>query len=146
MKSLKRVLIGIVAAMVLIQVVPVTRTNPPVESEINAPENVATILRRSCYNCHSNQTVWPWYAYVAPVSWLVSSDVSGARHKLNFTTWSRYTPDEGSTLFREIWKEVQGGDMPPWYYLVRHSEGHLSDDDKTVLRDWTQASAHPQQR
>ena len=144
MKILKSV-IGISGVLVLIQLVPVSRTNPPVESEINAPPNVATILRRSCYNCHSNNTVWPWYGYVAPVSWLVSSDVSGARHKLNFTTWNRYTSEEGTTLLREIWKEVQGGDMPPWYYLIKHSEGRLSEDDKAVLRDWTQHSAGPEQ-
>jgi hypothetical protein len=143
-KILKSV-IGILGVLVLIQLAPVSRTNPPVESEINAPPNVATILRRSCYNCHSNNTVWPWYGYVAPVSWLVSSDVSGARHKLNFTTWNRYAPEEGTTLLREIWKEVQGGDMPPWYYLIKHSEGRLSEDDKTVLRDWTQRSAGPEQ-
>lgn len=143
MKSLSRVLIGVLAVLVLIQFVPVSRTNPPVESEINAPIKVATILSRSCYNCHSNKTVWPWYSYVAPVSWLVSNDVSGARHKLNFTTWNRYPPDEATTLLREMWKEVQGGDMPPWYYRTKHAEARLSDDDKAVLHEWTQATAGP---
>jgi hypothetical protein len=139
MTILRKALIAGLVAGVLIQFVPVSRTNPPVESEIHAPEKVEGVLSRSCYNCHSNKTVWPWYSYVAPVSWLVSNDVSGARHKVNFTAWNRYTQDEQVTILREIWKEVQGGDMPPWYYLIKHSEGRLSEDDKVVLRDWTQA-------
>jgi hypothetical protein len=143
MKSLRMVLIGFLAVLVLIQFVPVSRTNPPVESEIAAPQNVESILSRSCYNCHSNKTVWPWYSYVAPVSWLVSSDVSGGRQKLNFTTWDQYAPDKQSKLLNEIWKEVQGGDMPPWYYTIKHSEGRLSDADKTVLHDWSQSPPQP---
>jgi hypothetical protein len=143
MKTLRRVVIGILVALVLIQFVPVSRTNPPVESEIQTPQDVESILSRSCYDCHSNKTVWPWYSYVAPVSWLVSSDVSGGRQKLNFTTWNRYTPDQQMKRLRDIWKEVQGGDMPLWYYLIKHSGARLSDEDKTVLRDWTQSAAQP---
>ena len=94
MKTFRRIVIVVLALMVLIQLVPVTKSNPPLETEISAPSNVQAILNRSCYDCHSNKTVWPWYSHVAPVSWLVSSDVSGARRKMNFTTWNRYTSEQ----------------------------------------------------
>lgn len=140
MKVVRRLAIAIVAILVAIQLVPISRSNPPVETEIAAPEAVQHILARSCYDCHSNKTVWPWYSRVAPVSWLVSSDVSGARHKMNFTTWNQYTPREQADKVSEIWKEVDSGDMPPWYYLLEHKDARLSADDKSTLRDWTGAA------
>ena len=82
-----------------IQLVPISRTNPPVETEIAAPANVQAILTRSCYDCHSNKTAWPWYSHVAPVSWLVASDVSGARKKMNFTPWNAYS------IHQQAWPE-----------------------------------------
>jgi hypothetical protein len=141
MRIFLRIVVIVLAILVLIQFVPVTRSNPPVETEIAAPENVQAILSRSCYDCHSNKTVWPWYSYVAPVSWLVASDVSGGRQKMNFTTWNRYTPDEQAKKVRAIWHQVEPGDMPPWYYLIEHNNARLSADDKTTLRDWSR-SAH----
>ena len=113
MKVVRRIAIASAAVLIAIQLVPVTRSNPPVETEIAAPERVQHILSRSCYDCHSNKTVWPWYSRVAPVSWLVSNDVSGARHKMNFTTWNQYTPREQAARMSEIWKEVDSDDMPP---------------------------------
>jgi hypothetical protein len=141
MRIFLRIVVIVLAILVLIQFVPVTRSNPPVETEIAAPQNVQAILNRSCYDCHSNMTVWPWYSYVAPVSWLVASDVSGGRQKMNFTTWNRFTPDEQLKKVRAIWNQVEPGDMPPWYYLIEHKNARLSTDDKAILRDWSQ-SAH----
>ena len=140
MRIFLRIVVIVLAILVLIQFVPVTRSNPPVETEIAAPENVQAILCRSCYDCHSNKTVWPWYSYVAPVSWLVASDVSGGRQKMNFTTWNRYTPDEQVKKVRAIWNQVDRGNMPPWYYLIEHNNARLSADDKAILRDWSQAA------
>src|SRR5215471_16786310 len=140
MKAFRRIVIVVLALMVLIQLVPVTKSNPPLETEISAPSNVQAILNRSCYDCHSNKTVWPWYSHVAPVSWLVSSDVSGARRKMNFTTWNRYTSEQQVRKVKGIWDEVDKGDMPPWYYLIEHNNARLSADDKSILHDWTQAA------
>jgi len=72
-----------------VQLVPVDRTNPPVESAVAAPAEVRSILRRSCFNCHSYETEWPWYGYVAPLSWLVAHHVHEAREEMNFSTWNR---------------------------------------------------------
>ena len=87
---LKKILIVIGVIIVAIQFIPVDRSNPPVTQEINAPPNVMTILKTSCYDCHSNETNWPWYSYVAPVSFLVASDVQNGRKRVNFSEWDKY--------------------------------------------------------
>lgn len=122
----------------VIQFIPVSgRTNPPVESDIAAPADVDAILRRSCYDCHSHETKWPWYNRIAPGSWLMVRDVKHAREKLNFSTWDRYNAKRRADLLEEMWHEVEEGEMPLWFYVPLHPEAKLSEDDKTKLRDWT---------
>lgn len=135
--SVRRVLPGIVLALIAIQFVPVPRSNPPAETEIAAPDPVRAVLRRACYDCHSGETVWPLYSRVAPVSWLVAYDVQEGRAELNFTAWNRTRADERSKKFAKIWKEVAEGDMPPWYYRIAHRDAGLSAEDRTRLRAWT---------
>src|SRR5436305_15338897 len=85
--------LSLIAIAVLIQLVPVRRDNPPapLAARLTAPPDVTAILRRSCSDCHSNETVWPWYSRVAPVSWLVANDVHGGRHQLNSSEWNGYS-------------------------------------------------------
>ncbi|CAN5205811.1 heme-binding domain-containing protein [soil metagenome] len=125
-----------IVVFVGIQLIPVDRTNPPVETEVPAPANVRTVLRRACYDCHSNETVWPWYSKLAPVSWLVARDVNDGRKELNFSTWNRYTTEQQVKKFKESWKEVAEGEMPPWIYLPTHRDAVLSTEEKAILRDW----------
>jgi mono/diheme cytochrome c family protein len=107
------VLIGVVL-LVVIQLLPFGRdhTNPPVRREPpwDAPKT-RELAVRACFDCHSNQTVWPWYSHVAPVSWLVWSDVVRGRKELNFSEWDR--PQREA---RESSSTVRKGSMPPWYY------------------------------
>ncbi len=141
MKPRRRILslFAFVLTLVLIQLIPVHRSNPPVETEIAAPGNVMTILRKACYNCHSNQTEWPWYSRIAPVSWLVARDVTKAREEMNFTTWNRYTPKKQSARIEDIWKEVKGDHMPPLAYRLMHPEARLTHEEKEQLRTWSTA-------
>jgi hypothetical protein len=134
-------LLGILLLLVAIQFVPVDRVNPPVEAEVPAPANVRAILRRACYDCHSNETVWPWYSQVAPVSWLVVRDVREGREELNFSTWNRITTQKQVKKLKKSWKEVAKGDMPPWYYLSIHRDATLSAEDSTALRNWALSTA-----
>jgi hypothetical protein len=129
---------GLFAAFLAAQLVPVSRTNPPIETEAPAPPEIRAVLRRACYDCHSNETVWPWYSHVAPVSWLVADDVNHGRSHLNFSTWNRLTPDEQASTLREAWEQIDGGNMPLWYYLPLHSAARLSEADKELLRGWMQ--------
>jgi hypothetical protein len=124
------------AALAAVQLVPVERANPPVESDIAAPDDVKEILRRSCYDCHSNETRWPWYAQVAPVSWLISSDVSEGRREVNFSVWNQFTGARRARKFKEIVEQVEGNMMPQWYYVLIHSQAKLAPRDKEVLLNW----------
>jgi hypothetical protein len=137
----RRVVLALGVVALGIQFVPVQRTNPPVTAEIRAPAEVHAILRRACYDCHSNQTRWPWYAHVAPVSWLVAKDVADGRRKLNFSDWGTYHVDRQETKIHEIWEEVSTGEMPLAIYRPLHPEAKLTEADRAVLGQW----AHPEQ-
>ena len=134
-------LVATVAALGLLQLVPVDRTNPAVELDITAAPEIKSILKRACYDCHSNETVWPWYSRVAPVSWLLAWDVKEGREELNFSTWNRYDGKQRSKKIKESWKEVEEKEMPPWFYIPLHPEARLSDRDRQILRAW--AGAQP---
>ncbi len=133
---------AVLAGLAAIQLVPVDRSNPPVETEIDAPPDVHAILERSCYDCHSNQTRWPWYARVAPISWLVAHDVEEGREHLNFSEWNRLDGEERAELIEEVWEEVEEGEMPLWFYLPLHPEARLSPGDMETLRDWARNGSH----
>lgn len=135
-----RALLGALVLLVAIQFVPVDRSNPPVETEVPAPAKVRPVLRRACYDCHSNETVWPWYSRTAPLSWLVARDVREGRKKLNFSTWNRLDAGRRARKLKETWKEVSEGEMPPGFYVAIHREAALSPEDRTALRDWTLAA------
>lgn len=137
---LKIILAVLIVAFVGAQFYPVERTNPPVTGEIEAPPEVMNILRRSCYDCHSNEVVWPWYSRVAPASWLVIHDVDEAREEMNFSEWSTHSQEKRREKTEDIWDEVSEGEMPLWYYLTMHPEAKLSSADKQVLREWTSAA------
>jgi len=131
------IVIVLIIAVVVIQFVPVSKTNPPVTGEIEAPESVMKVFKTSCYDCHSNEVVWPWYSNVAPVSWLVAYDVDEAREEFNFSEWSSYNAEDRLDNREEIWEEVEEGHMPLWYYLLLHPEAKLSAEDKETIKNWS---------
>jgi len=132
------VMSAIVVAVLLIaiQLVPVERTNPPVETDIPTSPEVKAVLKRACYDCHSNETVWPWYSRVAPASWIVAKDVREGRAEVNFSAWNRYSAEERGKKLKESWKEIEEGEMPFKRYLALHPAARLSDQDKVLLRGW----------
>lgn len=136
---IKMILAVLIIAFVGIQFVPVQRTNPQVAGEIEAPVEVMDILRRSCYDCHSNETVWPWYSYVAPLSWKIVHDVDEGRDEMNFSEWSGYSDRKRAKKIHEVWEEVDEGEMPLWFYTPLHSEAELSAADKETLHKWAGA-------
>jgi hypothetical protein len=129
-------LIGLVAFLLLAQLVPIDRSNPPVTAEVPAPPAVRAILERSCYDCHSNQSRWPWYGYVAPLSWVMAYDIHEARDHVNFSTWDAYTEKKRVDMLEEVWEQVDEGEMPFFVYLPLHPEAELSEADKQLLEDW----------
>jgi hypothetical protein len=132
MKSRVRILLlGVLAAAVLIQIVPYGRnhTNPStrVEPAWNSADT-RELAVRACYDCHSNETVWPWYSHVAPASWLVQRDVDRGRRELNFSEWNR--PQDEADEAAEM---VQKGKMPLSYYVPAHPEARLSQAEREAL-------------
>lgn len=127
-------------AGVAIQFVPVEKTNPPVTGDIPVSIEVKAILRQSCYDCHSNETIWPWYSNVAPASWLVANDVKEGRRHLNFSTWDRYDAGKQSHKIHEVWEEVEQHEMPLWFYTPLHPDAKLSADDMEILKAWADAT------
>lgn len=133
--------LGILAltALAAIQFVPVDRANPPITKTVPMNPAVEPILRRACFDCHSHETRWPWYAWVAPVSWLIAHDVREAREELNFSTWDAYKPKKRSKLLDELIEELHEDEMPLWYYRPLHPEAALSNDDLDTIDAWTGA-------
>ena len=123
-------------ALTVLQLVPVDPSNPPVVFDLPSPPGVKAILQRSCYDCHSHETDWPWYGYVAPVSWKIVYDVRKARSEMNFSTWRLYRRDKRTRLLQDLLEAVDEESMPPWYYRVLHPEVGLSDSERETLRAW----------
>ena len=123
-------------ALIVIQFIPMNRTNPASISEINTPDDLKTIFRNSCYNCHSNETVWPWYSYIAPASWLLVSDVNEGREHLNFSNWNTLDLSKQTKLREEIWEEIREEKMPLWQYRILHPGSKLSQEQKNLIRNW----------
>lgn len=129
-----KILLVLAVAAVAIQFKTVERTNPEVVSDFDGPPEIEAILRRSCYDCHSNETVWPWYAHVAPMSWLLAEHVGDGRKHLNFSEWDE---EEAWESLPEIGEEVAEGKMPLRGYLLLHRDAKLSEADRAALMAWT---------
>ena len=125
--------IAIVAIFLLIQLVPYGRdhNNPLVVQDPNwdSPQTRA-LAKRACFDCHSNETVWPWYSNIAPVSWLVYRDTVEGREFLNFSEWGSGRSREATEEAPEI---VLEGEMPPVQYLPTHPDARLTDAEKQAL-------------
>ncbi len=136
MKWLKRTVIFLFIAIVAIQFIPVDRSNPPETGHPPAPAEVTALLRRACYDCHSNETRWPWYARVAPISFWLRHDVNDGRKEVNFSLWDGYEARRKGRKLKEIVKEVKDGDMPPWYYVPLHPDAKLSNAERAAIVKW----------
>ena len=132
-----------VVALAAIQVYRPAKSNPPITpgNEIAANLTVdpaaGAFLARACNDCHSNRTVWPWYSNVAPVSWLVTSDVNGGRRHMNLSEWSSYPAQKRGKFLDEMCKRVTSGDIPLWFYKPMHPKAWVSKADIDVLCRWT---------
>jgi hypothetical protein len=140
---LKKILIAAVALLVAIQLVPVGRTNPPTTSKVDAPQEALAVLERSCFDCHSNESRWPWYAYVAPVSWLVTHDVKEGREHVNFSEWAQYDAEKVADILKDVRDEVEEGNMPLPIYLFMHRDARLSEQDRQTLYAWAEGRSAP---
>ncbi len=139
---LKVTLLVLAAAFVAIQFIRPDFTNPPIvagetiEESLNVPSDVQMTLARSCNDCHSNKTVHPWYAQIAPVSWWLSDHIAEGRRELNFSEWASYSAKKKAHKLEEIGKMVESREMPLPSYLWIHRDSVLTAGQVQMLSNW----------
>ena len=132
-------LVSAIVVLVAAQFFRPQRTNPTsdpkesFEAVMQPPAEVASILDRSCRDCHSNRTTWPWYSHVAPVSWLVVQDVEQGRKRLNLSEWGRRDAAHARSQLNEMCEQVRRGEMPMWYYLTLHPTAKLTETEVSTI-------------
>jgi len=143
-RPLKVLILIVVTMFAAIQLFRPDRTSPPsdpaqsVTSVLAVPAPVQTVLARSCYDCHSHRTRWPWYSQVAPVSWLIANDVSEGRDHLNFSTWGSYSAVKAADKLEDIAKELSERGMPPVTYTLIHRDARPSDAEVATVVAWAE--------
>jgi mono/diheme cytochrome c family protein len=125
------VAIGVVVVFALLQLIPYghEHSNPAVvaEPQWDSPQT-RELAARACFDCHSNETRWPWYSNIAPVSWLIQHDVQDGRRQLNFSEWN-----QSQRAAHEVGEVIGEGEMPPWFYLPLHPPANLTPAEKQAL-------------
>ena len=136
-----RVLVVLALVLAAAQAWRFEESNPPVRGDLHAPPWIDAALRTACYDCHSNETRWPWYSSIAPASWLVHHDVSEGRRRLNFSLWSEYAGDPGTLeqKLKSIRTRMSEGDMAPWYYRAVHPDSRWSNAQRDQVLRWVDA-------
>jgi hypothetical protein len=143
MKILKWVGIVFLLIFIIIQFLPnklptsIESTNESFISNHHVSKDISGILRTSCFDCHSNHVNYPWYSHIAPVSWLVSSDVEKGRKKLNFSEWESYKKAHQIRKLGDIKDQIEGNEMPMSIYTFIHRNAKLDDKQKTLIVKWT---------
>ncbi len=138
----KKVLIALLIVFVGIQFIPTKRnhSNKILPTDItliyNVPQNVQSIFETSCYNCHSNNTVYPWYNKVQPVSWLLESHIEEGKSELNFSEFGSYSMRKRKSKLKAMANQIKDGDMPLFSYTLMHRNAKITKNKKTVLLNW----------
>ena len=136
----------VVGFFMFVQLFPLATTNPPVDpartihASMNLDTSVSSTLARACNDCHSNLTVWPWYSRVAPLSWLVISDVRRGRSAMNFSDWKSISPEKQSEIVPDICKEVADREMPLEQYLLMHPRAKPTHAETEAICTWAHSS------
>ena len=143
---------ALVAALVMLAIGSAARSRPhePVagitpstslNAQTNVPTPVMSTLRHACFDCHSDETRWPWYAALPIASHLIERDVTEGRGQLNLSRWTQYNAFDRADMLDKICQRISNGAMPPWQYRVMHSDARLSRTDIRALCEWSQQEA-----
>lgn len=144
---LKRIVLGAAVIAAGAQFVRPDRINPPVnpaqavQATATVPSGVDAVLKRSCYDCHSSETRWPWYSGIVPMAWGVANHVKEGRAELNFSDWGVYPVRKRVALLEKMCDEVREGRMPLQQYLWLHPDAALSEADWKSVCDWSMDEA-----
>lgn len=141
---LRKLFYIVIGLLILIQFVPanlpeVISENPNDLIQNNSfDKEIVTMLKNSCYDCHSNETVYPWYSYVAPVSFLVSRDTREGREELNLSEWNSFSKLDKLSAIDDIAEAIEYGEMPMKIYPITHPDAKLTDTDREQLLEWAE--------
>ncbi len=138
-KILTTLTTGIAGCLLIAQFITIQRTNPALKGDLAAPPQIKSLLRGACYDCHSNETRWPWYTYIAPVSWLVEHDVERGRQELNFSEWGSYYATTRRRKLQWMYRALSEETMPPWTYRILHPGTGFTQKDLMALEHWIEA-------
>lgn len=147
----KRALLILAVALVAAQFVPIRRDNPssdPAKAlyvSHSMPPEMHALFDHSCRDCHSNDTTWPWYSHVAPVSWMVASDVHDGRKHFNISEWGTYPEEKKVRKLGEICEQVKTEEMPDAKYTLIHRSAQLNAQQRAMVCDWVDAARKPMQ-
>lgn len=142
MSRVRKILLGLLIAIIAIEFIQPARNKsgqvlPTDISKIyDVPENVQAILKRSCYDCHSNNTVYPWYSNIQPAGWWLASHIKRGKEELNFSEFGSYSNRKQRSKLFSISKSVEDGTMPFRSYTLIHTNSKLFKDDKAVIINW----------
>ncbi|MDQ7061075.1 MAG: heme-binding domain-containing protein [Sulfurimonas sp.] len=138
---IKKIALFAIVILFAIQFIGIDKTNPPIDAALtlDAPEEVMTLLKTSCYDCHSNETVWPYYSDIAPVSFFVAAHVEDARSALNFSQWKAIDKKVKTKRLKRAIITVKNEMMALPSYLLGHEDARLSYEEKVLLTDWFQS-------
>ena len=143
--SLKRVLLALLVIFLIMQLFRIDKTNPPVVQEsdfinnMNPPDEVASLLKAACYDCHSNTTQYPWYSNIAPVSWWLKDHINEGRKEMNLSEWQSFAPKRKQKKLDECLEMVKEGEMPLKSYTWIHKEAKLTKEQRALLTAWFQS-------
>lgn len=138
-KIIKITLLVLVVALIAAQFVRPAFSNPPVDPahELRPPQNVQAIFDRSCIDCHSYRTRYPWYSRISPVSWWLKDHIDEGREELNLSEFATYSPKRAARKMEEMCEMVEKGEMPLREYTWGHWDAKLSEADRQTLCQWS---------
>lgn len=142
MKIFLNILYWFLIVIALIQFIPVNRTNKPIDQKVNfisvykTPGNVREILKKACYDCHSNETIYPDYAYVAPISWSIKNHINEGREHLNLSEWGNLNKDLKKNMLENSVKSVKDYSMPLTAYIAKHPKANLTKAERVLLANY----------
>lgn len=142
MKVLKKIVLALLVVLVGIQFIPTTRNQSDEISEaaftktFNVPDDIQNLLKTSCYDCHSNNTIYPWYNKMQPISWFLEGHIKEAKKELNFSEFGSYSKRKQKSKLKGIMGEIKEDKMPLSSYTLMHKEAILSEGEKLLLKNW----------
>lgn len=146
MSRTKKILLIILVAIIAIQFIQPARNKngqvspTDISKVVSVPQNVALLLRNACYDCHSNNTTYPWYANVQPIGWILARHISDGKKELNFSDFGSHTNRRQQSKFKAIASQIKDDEMPLYSYTIIHKNARLSKEEKALIINWAQAA------